>query len=158
VAYIIQAIIRSKLEYASVVWAPHTQVERVQRKMLKYVAYRLDKVYPERGYPQRMLLHRFSMHSLEERRNMCVVIFLFKLIHNGIDCPFLLEKIPFNVPRRDTRNFIIFYLKFSRIDLPKFSPIYRMCSITNSYGNNLDIFSSNISSIKKLFSNFLDLD
>ncbi|XP_063915741.1 uncharacterized protein LOC135131821 [Zophobas morio] len=64
---------RSCLEYASVIWSPvyniHiSSLERIQRRFLKTVSYIVDGVYPLRGYPQDLLLGRFKIPSLLNRR------------------------------------------------------------------------------------------
>ena len=68
---IIESILRPKLEYAQVVWAPHLKkhirkLERVQRAATKLVPGLQDKEYQER-------LHVLKLPSLEEGRYDSVI-------------------------------------------------------------------------------------
>ena len=79
---IIETIVRPKLEYAQVVWAPHLKkhirkIERVQRAATKLVPNLQDKDYQER-------LQALKLPSLEERRKRGDMIQLFKCV-NQID-------------------------------------------------------------------------
>lgn len=144
---------RSKLEYASVVWCPNyniyiTSIEKIQRRFLKYLTYKVDHAYPPRGIPQEHLLSRFNCVLLSRRRFSASVLLLFKILNSIIDCPQLLSSIYFNVPAFRTRNSSIFYLKTPRTNLLKFSPMHSAISNFNTLGNNIDIFSSTISQVK----------
>lgn len=95
--------VRSKLEYCSNIWDPHynihvARIEGLQRKFLKYLVFKIDNTYPERGIEYQLLLDRFNLDSLELRRLLASLTCLFKLVHNIIDCPELLYLINFNVP------------------------------------------------------------
>jgi ribonuclease P/MRP protein subunit RPP40 len=96
--------VRSKLEYASLVWSPiHNiyiaQLERVQRRFLKSAIFMSDGLYPPRSYPQESLLDRFGLQSLSNRRFENFVIFLYKLLHGFLHCPALLLRVNLRVPR-----------------------------------------------------------
>ena len=59
------SFVRSKLEYASVIWSPiyqnsKTQVESVQRKFLKYMFFKHNGFYPQRGIDHNILLNLFD--------------------------------------------------------------------------------------------------
>jgi hypothetical protein len=67
------AYVRSKLEYGSIIWDPSYQryvdkVETIQRRFLKFLAFKTDGAYPERGYSQQNLLKRFDFLDLHTRR------------------------------------------------------------------------------------------
>ena len=56
------ALVRSRVEYASVIWSPIYQIhcnslERVQRRMLKYIAFRRAGVYPCRVEALHIMYH-----------------------------------------------------------------------------------------------------
>jgi hypothetical protein len=93
--------VRSRLEYASLVWSPIYDVhssflERVQRSFLKNAVFTLNGAYPPRGYPQ-------GLHSLLERRMEHSVIFLFKLFRGLQQCTLVLERISLGVSRTGSR-------------------------------------------------------
>ena len=108
------ALVRSKLEYGSLIWYPYYDIyknslERVQRRFLKFLAFKLDGTYPERGCNHANLLSRFNLLSLEHRRITASLIFLFKLLHNLIDSPALLSQVLFHIPRLNSRQDLTFH-------------------------------------------------
>lgn len=60
-------------------------------------------VYSVRVIPQNILLLMHNMVSLKARINTHCDKLLHKLIHNVIDCQFLLERVHFHVPSPDPR-------------------------------------------------------
>ena len=76
--------VRSKLEYASIVWSPSynlhiTLLEKVQRRFFKSSTFIVEGNYPLRGTPQELFLNKFDMCSLLRRRVMSTIIFYTKL-------------------------------------------------------------------------------
>ena len=75
---IVESILRPKLEYAQVVWAPHLKkhikkLERVQRAATKLVPELQEMEYPER-------LKKMNLPTLEERRRRGDMIQLYKCV------------------------------------------------------------------------------
>jgi hypothetical protein len=146
------AFVRSKLEYASVVWSTGYKsqiedLEKIQRRLLKYLSFKVDGTYPENGHPQHDLLCRWNVDSLLHRRVCHSLIFLHRLINNVFDCPELLGKINFHVPRMASRNQLTFYMDTPRTNTQKFSPLFMMCHNSNKLPS-LDIFNCTIRDIK----------
>lgn len=146
---------RSKLEYCSLIWSPGyaihiNNVENIQRRFVKYLCFIEDGIYPITGYPQNVMLERFHMSNLENRRIIHSIIFLYKIMHNMFDCPRILEQLMFRIPRITSRNCETFYLPTPRTNLLKSSPLYFMCKNYNLLQDQLDIFNCSISSIKQL--------
>ena len=140
------AFVRSKLEYASSVWSPGYSIhaallESVQRRFLKYLAFKTDGTYPPIGFPNEVLLDRFAICPLAKRRTYHSVIFLKKLVNNIITCPSLLTHLNFAVPRESSRQGHTFYLTTPRTNILKFSPLYSMCDTYNKKCSRLDIYS-----------------
>ena len=132
------AFVLSRLEYASVVWHPfyishQLMMERVQRRFLKYLSYKLDREYPERGCSYEDLLARHGMQSLQKRREQSSAAYLRRLIAGAVDCPALMSRILFTVPRVGCRHHSEFYLPAPRTNLLLRSPIYQMCRYAERY-------------------------
>ncbi|KAJ3646125.1 hypothetical protein Zmor_023728 [Zophobas morio] len=115
-------------------------LEKIQRRLLKYLAFKSDNIYPPRKFPENRLLERFSIPALEIRRNILAVSFLYKVVNGYIDTPEILEVIKFRVPQLQLRSTDTFYLPTARTKLLKKSPIYLMCATFNKYGKSCDIF------------------
>ena len=155
-------LVRTKLEYASLIWYPcynnHiNSVERVQRRFLKYVAYKIDGIYPIRGSDPLVLTRRFELPMLASRRFICSQIFLFKLINNLVDSPALLSQLNFFVPRVNSRQTITFRTKLAKTNLLKKSPIHTISLNFNRISSDCDLFSCSLGSLLAACQLFLDL-
>jgi hypothetical protein len=144
--------VRSRLEYASLVWSPiydvHSSLlERVQSRFLKNVVFMLNGAYPPRGCPQGLLLGEVGLQSLLDRRMEHSVIFLFKLFRGLQECPHVLERISLRVSRLGSRVRSVLYIGQRHTDIGLKSPVTRML---RNY--HIDIFCYSISQIKKFFS------
>lgn len=150
------SLVRSRLEYASVVWSPcyavHVQeLETVLRKFLKFLSFRMDGVYPVVGHPQELLLQRFGLISLERRRQYASLLFLFKLVNSMIDCADLLRQFNFAVPRLEARFPDTFYITTPRTRTLQSSPIHTMCLIYSTVSDSIDIFFTSQNEIRRIF-------
>lgn len=148
-------LVRSKLEYGSLIWYPYYNVhiialENVQRRFLKFLAFRSDGFYPNRGYSQSTLLTRFEIPSLELRRIKTTLIFLYKLLHNLIDSPALLSQIYFHVPRLNLRNSVTFYCRNARTNVLIKSPVHISCYNFNKIANICDINSCSLNNLLQI--------
>lgn len=145
--------VRPKIEYCSVIWSPGyithaVSLEAVQRRFLKYLAFRTDHVYPERGYPHGLLLERFAIASLDSRRHGQCLVFLWKIIHGQISCPDLLRLLQLVVPRQVTRYPRTFMLETPRTNVLAFSPLHKTITSYHDIQADLDIFACTLSDIK----------
>ena len=150
------AYVRSHLEYASLVWSHLyniyiSELERVQRRFLKTASYLSEGVYPPQGYPQELLLRKFSLNSLVTRRIEHSILFLFNLIHGRHECVCILNQLDFKIPVRDTRSNDTFYIKTSRTNIMSNSPLIFMLANYTCIQDNIDIFNSTSNDIKKQF-------
>lgn len=151
------SFVRSKLEYCSIIWHPIYAcqvniIENIQRKCLKLFSFKCDGVYPAQGSDGKLMEQRFGITSLRQRRDLQALSFLYKLLHNAINCPQLLSKLNFHVPRVNTRCHLTFYISAGRTNCMYKSPINRMCSLFNCIDSDIDIYHN---SLKCLLNNYL---
>lgn len=144
------SLIRSHLEYSSCVWNPcynvHTQnIERVQHKFLKYMAFKLNTQHLT--YTQ--LESDIQIKSLEQRRNLKDLNMLYNLLNNKYNCSLLLDKIGLHVPSRETRLRNTFSIPPHRTNYGQNSFISRSGRLANEHPT-LDFFSNRSEFIKKL--------
>lgn len=154
------SLIRSKLDYCAAVWHPYYNVhslllEGIQRKFLKFLAFKLDGQYPYRGISEETLLARFDLPSLKFRRILNTVVFLYKLLHNNIDSSFILQYINFRVPSSNTRLNTTFSCPVARTNLILKSPVYVMCNTFNHISNECDINFCSLKILTSTLRNFL---
>lgn len=139
------AFVRSRLEYASVVWSPiydsnSLQLEKIQRRFLKSALYTLNGIYPPRGFPQNVLLEMFDLTSLSKRRICNSVIFLYKIVNNCLNCINLVSQINYKVPRIGARHNNLLALCTPRTNILIASPLYQMYVNYAKIENTIDIF------------------
>lgn len=156
------SLVRSTLEYASVVWSPYHQVhiaalEGVQKKFLRIVAWRFDiDVHTDAQNPYYInyepVLNRLAVHTLESRRAQSSICFLYKLLMGSINCDHLLSLINFSTTRR-TRNNELFYIPTNSTNYAMHNPLTRMCRLYNEY--DLDPFKFKFYQFKKHISRII---
>jgi len=141
------AFVRSKLEYASLIWNPFTtthgnRIERLQKQFLKFALLPLRFLDPTPSYHQQCRL--VHLPSLEHRRTILAICFISDLLDGSIDCPELLSKVGFHAPPRQLRNFDPFFLELRRTNYSKNEPLYRALYESNALpiDMQLDYFSS----------------
>ena len=105
-----KSLVRSILEYSSVVWCPSSslwsnKIESVQKKItrlvLRFTPWRNVATRP--SYHARCLI--FGLESLATRRETAQILFMKKIILGEIDSPDLLARVNFHVPAHILRNF-----------------------------------------------------
>lgn len=142
------AFVRSKLEYATFIWAPSAKVhinrvERIQKKFIKFALSFLNFSTPVHSsripsYPDKCLL--IGMKTLEVRRNVLSINFLHGIIWGFVDCQDLLEVIKINVPSRRLRNNVkFFHIDLHRTDYALNEPLTKALRLFNVYSNQLDL-------------------
>lgn len=146
------SLVRSLLEFNSIIWSPYYQIhirniERVQHKFLRFINFKLHIPIQHINYTS--LLNTLKLHSLENRRKIIDLTFLFKIIHSKLDCCELLHLIDFKVPNRETRQNILFCNNNSGTNYHIHAPISRLHTLGNKFTSNIDIFNTSLPLFKK---------
>lgn len=146
------SLVRSILEYASPVWSPcfvtyNLAIERIQKSFLRFALRHLPWRDPVNlpSYPDRLKL--IDLESLSARRIRAQRLFIFDLITGNIDCPDLLELVPWNAPPRRLRNSTLLIIPFHRSSFGFYNR-FHMC--LRSFNDVCDEFDFNMS--KNVFS------
>lgn len=149
------SLVRSHLEYASVIWAPSAEsnidlIERVQKRFLRYLYYQKNNIYPYLVSYKGMLVN-FSIQSLEVRRNINLVLFIYFIINSiKYKSCFFINYIHFRVPKINLRlqNTSLF-----QCDMSNWTPMTAMQQQCNMLINkhNIDLFNVNVNKLKSCF-------
>ena len=105
------------LEYASIIRNPYylchiDSIESAQKQFLLFCLYGLGWDYAN-GFPSyEARLGSIKLQTLERRRAVLGVRFVFNLIKGDIDSQFLLRNLNFNIPTRFSRHYRPFSLDF----------------------------------------------
>lgn len=148
-------LVRSILEFASIIWRPHysthiLRIERLQKRFLWHVSSMVGMSNKTHTYKDR--LDRFRMISLDRRRDLLDLSFLFKVLRNQVDCPLLLSSLRINVPVNYPRHPVALLsppLRKTVLGYNSFIP--RICRIYNSCHKTVevDINFQSLSQFKK---------
>ena len=123
---------------------------------MKFLSFIEDGVYHPQGFDHRLLLQRFSFNSLETRRNIILIKFLFKLLHEKVDCSQLVQKICFLVPRINSRQTYTFYIPPYRSNILLKAPLQSMCNKFNLISDKCDINADNFKTICNFLIDFMN--
>lgn len=146
---IYKSLVRPNIEYASIIWSPLYQIhiqrlERVQNKFLRYYAYKNNTQILDHDYSQ--LLSEMKLDTLENRRRVFDICFVYKLLNGMINCPELLKLIKINVPSIPLRNNRTFCVGYHSTNYGQHSPVDRAMNSINEL--NIDVFTNSIASFK----------
>ena len=97
--------VRSTIEYASQVWSPQSlthiaTIEDVQKKFLRTCSFRMKVPLVDGHTNYNLILSRLNLTSLESRRSVNDLSFLYKLLRGDVDCSFLLGRLNFRIGHR----------------------------------------------------------
>ena len=153
------SLVRPQIEYASVIWNPNNShggnvscIEAVQRRYIRYICYKTNTVYDRANY--QALCDTFRLTTLFKRRQMCDLIFLFKIIRNYFNDLDIISNINFRVPPKNTRNHDTFVPSRSRINVFKYSCFTRLQTVFNDVvPDTVDVFNIDFKAFKSLLLN-----
>lgn len=154
------ALVRSKLESNSIIWAPHEvkynlMLERVQNKFLRYLYLRYYGVYPlyPLMYPTLFVLGMVGYNELRARRALALTSYIFQIIRGRIQQPEVLGNIGFNVPDRyiwRRRQPCLLVIPKARTRLLKEAPLTRAFRILNLVAEKTDVFYCSLSEFTRI--------
>lgn len=155
-----QSLVRQDLEYCSVLWCPHydvqtKRIESLQKKFMLFVDNLNYRNAPITPYRERLQNHHLL--TMEDRRIIQNVIFVFKIFCNEIDANFILENIKLNVKNRPDRNsnYKLLYERRCQNNYSVNEPITALCIDFNLFYKYVDFNLSPINVKKKLKNHFL---
>lgn len=132
------SLVRSVLEYASVIWSPHFAgdiqiIEKVQNRFLRFTEWKLNIKHVYGSY--RFILVHLNMIPLQQRRIFNDLFTLFKILNQNLYSELLLDQIEFYVPYnlRITRENPLFKIPFKGKSYTKNMPIVRFVTLGNEY-------------------------
>lgn len=145
-------LVRSHLEYASVVWNPLyykyiNRIERVQKKFIGKLNYKFNRDLHTLTYEYN--LKKYNMTSLSKRRENFDIIFLYKVV-NSLLSTSLISHVNINTPLYPLRTKNTFHVYTCKTSHCQNSPLYRVIYTYNSAYTHLDIFSLSLTSLKKI--------
>ena len=100
--------------------------------------------YPVRGRQEQLLLNICEVQSLEDRRRLSDLKFVFNLINGLVDSSSILSGINIYVPMLNSRSRATFYCESSKRNCFRYAPINRLSSVVNNLNHCLDIFHCSI--------------
>ncbi|CAF4889082.1 unnamed protein product [Pieris macdunnoughi] len=151
--YLYFSLVKSILEYGSPIWSPNYNVhiddiERIQRKFLRILCYRIKPGRSNLNYCDRLL--KFKVQPLESRRIIFDLVYLYKITHSIIDSPELLAHISINIKfsARRSSEVNLFSLQIYKNNISYYNPLTRMARQYNEMAKSnhllVDIFCHNI--------------
>ena len=140
-------LVRSILEYAAPVWAPHhasqiVQIERVQKSFIRFALRRLPWNDPVNlpNYPARCQL--VDLELLSARRLKLQRLIIFDILRGNVDCSELLVDIQLYAPNRQLRNSVLIAIPAHRTSYGYNSPF---SSCLRNFNSVCDLFDFNMS-------------
>lgn len=145
------AFVRSKLESNSIIWNPvhHNHIlalEKIQKSFVRNLFKRTYGYYPLL-YPTTFILGMVNYRTLEVRRNLALVTYVFRLIRGISYNSEMLSMIGFLVPRTNlvrTHRKTLFAVHATRSKISELAPLPRALKYLNRmllFDSSLDIFT-----------------
>lgn len=146
-----KTLIRPILEYSSIVWNPYqvghiAALEQIQIRLIRLAGLRLGYQYFD--VPVDRLRITLGLPLLENRRKTSDILFLHSLVNGVVDCPELLSKIEFKIPKT-TRSQDIFCRRAMPSLYSQQSVIPRLMRLGNEVSEEVELFGSSKLSLRR---------
>lgn len=148
-----RAVVPAKLEYGILIWSGCCQsgiveIERIQRKFIKYFYNMFDK----KGiYKYDVIMKRLNLMTINNRAKYFDIMFLYNMVNNNIDCMELTPNILVRASKINTRNRNIFYVNTKE----RLNPIKRILNTYNNLLPDIDVYGTYRVKFKKELKNYL---
>lgn len=148
------ALVRPHVEYAAIVWSPYQvnhslMIERVQHRFIRRISFLVGEPMKYSDHSYGDLQGRLGLVSLQNRREILDLTFLFRLIGGQIYCAELLAKVKLHIPSRPLRNKQLFHEEYHRTSYGRHKPLNRICIQANKSVDLVDFFHGSIDSFKR---------
>ena len=145
-----KTLVRSNLEYASIIWNPSTKtqvdaLEKVQRKLTRFIYRKFH--YPYQDYETR--LKTLNLQSLHVRRCSIDLKYLYKIV-NGLLSTTTISEMPMRLNMKNVRNMQLFGVKKYNTNLVKNSTVPRLLNTYNDLFSGCNLFNLPISEFMKI--------
>lgn len=154
------------IEYASHIWSPSVKsdiirIESIQKQFLLFALRKFQ--WKDRfrlpSYKNRLLF--FHMNTLEDRRKIYQIVFIFSLLTDKVSSPNLLSNINIRIPQRATRNYLLLSDDKNKYDNP-FSLMKKLFNAIFSTKNKKNEFdfdlNQNVKTIKSKLKIYFELN
>lgn len=139
------SLVRSVLEYASVLWTPYyevhsSKIESIQKQFLEYAFRRQPRnnADPFILPPYNERCNLIHLQSLSTRRQIAQKMFIFDILSSKIDSPELLQTCNFNTSRRRLRRQPLLEIQTCKNNYTHNEPIIRAMRTFNSTNDTFD--------------------
>lgn len=139
-------LIRSILEYNSVIWSPQYNIhidrlEAIQRRFIRNLTTKLGMKRKLPTYEARLTF--FRIDTLQSRRAIQDLSILYKIVNTKWDAMDLLSHVTLYTGG-SKRTQKLFSVPYCRNNVTFHDPLFRMCRAYNNISKDLDVFSQNL--------------
>ena len=124
------SLVRSTLEYCSVVWSPYysNEIKRIEKVQRRFTRFALRHLFVD---PPSYEIRCSSLHldPLSVRRDTAKAAFVSDLIRSNINCPTLVGQLNINIRRRNLRSHSFLTIPGARTNYAFNEPVSSMCRV-----------------------------
>lgn len=156
--HLFNTLVRPILEYCSIIWSPHTQVqinrvERIQKKFCKFITYYL---YTRGSYmTTEEVYNKFKINSLLSRRHAADMMFFYKVINGLILSPEIHEQFEFTKPRPGLRNTRLLITTKTSRSYVYHGPRNRISNLVNEHCSSINFLEDSMGTFYSKLNNIL---